>query len=74
MPQQTTLLPLAALLPGLSCVLSCTATSAAEREDVRKVINLVAAVKMPNPDNLTSTAPRLNASGSSAAAPPLAAS
>jgi hypothetical protein len=53
MPQQTTLLLLAALLPGLSCVLVGTATSAAEREDVRKVINLVTAVKMPYPDSLT---------------------
>jgi hypothetical protein len=53
MLQKTALLLLAALLPGLSYTLSCTATSAAEREDVRKVINLVTAVKMPYPESLT---------------------
>jgi hypothetical protein len=49
MPQKTALLLLAALLPGLSC----TPAAAAEREDVRKVVNLVTAVKMPYPESLT---------------------
>jgi hypothetical protein len=49
MPRHNALLLLAALLP----VLSCTPTIAAEREDVRKVVNLVTAVKMPYPENLT---------------------
>jgi hypothetical protein len=49
MPQKSALLLLAALLPGLPC----TPTAAAEREDVRKVVNLVTAVKMPYPENLT---------------------
>jgi hypothetical protein len=49
MTSKTALLLLAALLPGLSC----TGVSAAEREDVRKVINLVTAVKMPYPESLT---------------------
>jgi hypothetical protein len=48
MRQQTALLLLAALLPGLSC----NPASAAEREDVRKVVNLVTAVKMPYPESL----------------------
>jgi hypothetical protein len=44
---------LATLLPALSgAAMSCPA-SAAEREDVRKVVNLVTAVKMPYPENLT---------------------
>jgi hypothetical protein len=33
--------------------ISCSRASAAEREDVRKVINLVTSVKMPYPENLT---------------------
>jgi hypothetical protein len=46
---KTVLLLLTALLPAISC--SCA--SAAEREDVRKVVNLVTAVKMPFPESLT---------------------
>jgi hypothetical protein len=49
MPQKTALLVLATLLPGLFC----TPTTAAEREDVRKVVNLVTAVKMPYPESLS---------------------
>jgi hypothetical protein len=49
MPQQTALLLLAAVLPAVFC----TPASAAEREDVRKVVNLVTAVKMPYPENLS---------------------
>ena len=40
----------------LACILldvALTPTNAAEREDVRKVINLVTSVKMPYPENLT---------------------
>jgi hypothetical protein len=53
MRQKAALPLLAALLTALSSALCCTAASAAEREDVRKVINLVAAVKMPYPESLT---------------------
>jgi len=49
MLQRSTLLVLAVLLQGISCLPVC----AAEREDVRKVVNLVTAVKMPYPENLT---------------------
>jgi hypothetical protein len=49
MQRQNALLLLAALLPTLSC----TPTIAAEREDVRKVVNLVTAVKMPYPESLS---------------------
>jgi hypothetical protein len=49
MPHKTALLLLSALLAALSC----TPTIAAEREDVRKVVNLVTAVKMPYPENLS---------------------
>lgn len=49
MTPRTALLLLAVLLPGLFC--SCA--SAAEREDVHKVVNLVTAVKMPFPENLS---------------------
>src|SRR5712671_1309232 len=49
MPQKTALLVLAVLLQGLSCL----PASAAEREDVRKVVNLVTSVKMPYPESLT---------------------
>jgi hypothetical protein len=49
MLQKSALLMLAVLLPGMSSV----SASAAEREDVRKVINLITAVKMPYPENLT---------------------
>jgi hypothetical protein len=48
MLQKTALLVLAALV---SCI--HTPTLAAEREDVRKVVNLVTAVKMPYPESLT---------------------
>jgi hypothetical protein len=48
MRPKTALLLLAALLPGISA-----SASGAEREDVRKVINLVTAVKMPYPESLT---------------------
>ncbi len=43
MLQKSTLLVLAVLLQGTSC----PPASAAEREDVRKVVNLVTSVKMP---------------------------
>lgn len=49
MMQKFTLLALAILLQGVSCPLA----SAAEREDVRKVVNLVTSVKMPFPESLT---------------------
>ena len=49
MLQKSMLLLLAVLLQGMSCTLA----SAAEREDVRKVVNLVTSVKMPYPENLT---------------------
>jgi len=49
MLQKTTLLVLAILLQGISC----PPASAAEREDVRKVVNLVTSVKMPYPESLT---------------------
>src|SRR2546429_831009 len=41
------------LLTGLLLGIALTSANAAEREDVRKVINLVTAVKMPYPENLT---------------------
>src|SRR5215471_4535034 len=40
------------LLAGLILGLSSASVTAAEREDVRKVINLVTSVKMPFPENL----------------------
>ena len=49
MLRKSTLLVLAVLLQSISC----PPVSAAEREDVRKVVNLVTAVKMPYPENLT---------------------
>jgi hypothetical protein len=49
MLQKSTLLALAVLLQGVSCL----SASAAEREDVRKVVNLVTSVKMPYPESLT---------------------
>jgi hypothetical protein len=49
MLQKSTLLVLAVLLQGISC----PPASAAEREDVRKVVNLVTSVKMPYPESLT---------------------
>jgi hypothetical protein len=49
MLQKSTLLVLAILLQGVSC----PSASAAEREDVRKVVNLVTSVKMPYPEGLT---------------------
>ena len=49
MLQKSMLLVLTVLLQGMSC----SPASAAEREDVRKVINLVTSVKMPYPENLT---------------------
>jgi hypothetical protein len=49
MLQKSTLLVLAVLLQGISC----PPASAAEREDVRKVANLVTSVKMPYPESLT---------------------
>ena len=45
----STLLVLAVLMQGVSCLCA----SAAEREDVRKVVNLVTSVKMPYPESLT---------------------
>lgn len=41
------------LLATLLLVFQLTSAKAAEREDVRKVINLVAAVKMPYPESLS---------------------
>jgi hypothetical protein len=49
MLQKSTLLVVAVLLQGGSYL----SASAAEREDVRKVVNLVTAVKMPYPESLT---------------------
>jgi hypothetical protein len=49
MLQKSALLVLAVLLPNMSCA----PASAAEREDVRKVVNLITAVKMPYPESLT---------------------
>jgi hypothetical protein len=49
MLQKSTLFVLAVLLLGISCA----PASAAEREDVRKVINLITAVKMPYPESLS---------------------
>src|SRR6266852_7295360 len=49
MLQRSVLLVLAVLLQGISC----PPASTAEREDVRKVINLVTSVKMPYPEALT---------------------
>lgn len=49
MLQNSTLLVLAVLLQGISS----PPLFAAEREDVRKVVNLVTSVKMPYPENLT---------------------
>src|SRR5215472_4744904 len=48
MPQSVRNLLLAGLLLSV-----LSPASAAEREDVRKVVNLVTAVKMPFPENLT---------------------
>jgi hypothetical protein len=52
MTPKTALLLFAALLPGMSCA-GMSSPSAAEREDVRKVVNLVTAVKMPFPESLS---------------------
>jgi hypothetical protein len=41
------------LLANLLLAATCFPVYAAEREDVRKVVNLVTAVKMPYPENLT---------------------
>jgi len=49
MLQKPAYLMLAILLLGAACI----PVSAAEREDVRKVINLVTSVKMPYPETLT---------------------
>ncbi len=49
MLQKPAYLMLAILLLGTAC----NPVSAAEREDVRKVINLVTSVKMPYPETLT---------------------
>ena len=49
MLQKSMLLVLAILLQGVAC----PPASAAEREDVRKVVNLVTAVKMPYPESVT---------------------
>ena len=49
MPRKTALVLLTVMLPGLLCA----PATAAEREDVRKVVNLVTAVKMPFPESLT---------------------
>ncbi len=48
MSQKTALLLGAILLSGMCCT-----AAAAEREDVRKVVNLVTAVKMPYPESLS---------------------
>ena len=40
------------LLAGLALLISCAGAMAAEREDVRKAINLVTSVKMPFPESL----------------------
>ena len=40
------------VLANLLVALTATHTYAAEREDVRKAINLVTSVKMPYPENL----------------------
>jgi hypothetical protein len=39
-------------LVGLVLCISCAGAQSAEREDVRKAINLVTSVKMPFPENL----------------------
>jgi hypothetical protein len=49
MLQKPSCLTLAILLSGVACI----PVSAAEREDVRKVVNLVTSVKMPYPESLT---------------------
>src|SRR5258707_5053159 len=49
MLQKPAYLMLAILLLGTAC----NPVTAAEREDVRKVINLVTSVKMPYPETLT---------------------
>ncbi len=49
MLQKTKSFSLAALLLGLAIV----PINAAEREDVRKVINLLTSVKMPFPESIT---------------------
>jgi len=41
------------LSAALALCISCASAGAAEREDVRKAINLVTSVKMPFPENLT---------------------
>jgi hypothetical protein len=46
---QRSLLLVLTVLQGISCL----PVRAAEREDVRKVVNLVTSVKMPYPENLT---------------------
>jgi hypothetical protein len=46
---KSTLLVLAVFVQGISC----PPAGAAEREDVRKVVNLVTSVKMPYPESLT---------------------
>jgi len=45
--------PQSLLVAGLVLCISCADAWAAEREDVRKAINLVTSVKMPFPENLT---------------------
>ena len=52
-------------LASLLLALVAAPGHAAEREDVRKAINLVTSVKMPYPENLARTAPRRSACGSS---------
>src|SRR5215470_16504445 len=49
MLKKPTRLMLATLLIGVTCI----PVSAAEREDVRKVVNLVTSVKMPYPESLS---------------------
>jgi hypothetical protein len=49
MPRKMQLLMLVATILGLTSL----AAQSAEREDVRKVINLITAVKMPYPEDLT---------------------
>ena len=51
MPRKNALLLLAAA--ALFVAIPLASASAAEREDVRKVVNLVTAVKMPYPESLT---------------------
>jgi len=52
------------LLVSLLLAAAYTSVHAAEREDVRKVVNLLTSVKMPYPEGLARTGRRRNAFGS----------